>query len=148
MAADAFNTPAVLNRLKALADAVPSVATPKIGAPLDWTVQVSAAVAMAGQSVGVEENGFLARESRFLVTFGYRIQQGATEPAELALAAIVDDFLRRAVGDTVLRGLLIGLHVSAEVSDTVDYQIFAGQEVRLYACTVRGTQLALPLETP
>jgi alpha-D-ribose 1-methylphosphonate 5-triphosphate synthase subunit PhnG len=133
---------AVLERLQVLADALPTVQAAVLGIPETWAAQLTAAVTLAGQDVAKGDDevaGTIERDTRFLVQFGYSTD-GDEAAAELALAAAVDAFLPAVRGDAEMQRLLAGLTADAPMADTVEYQLFASQEVRLYPVLVRGQQ--------
>ena len=133
---------AVLERLRALAEALPAVQAAVLGIPDSWEVQLTAAVTLAGLTAFHAEDdvpGALQREARFLVQLGYSTD-GDEGGAEVALAAAVDAFQRSAYGDEQLNYLLASLSVDAPQADQIEYQLFASQEVRLYPLVVRGRQ--------
>jgi len=114
------------------------------GTPQAYKTTVSSHVNLAGFDVNANGSvGVLSILSRFHLTFAYKVGDvQSTEAAETMIATLKDRFIKEwytmrtdRMGGTVDSVSLIG-----NITDSPDYRIMAGQEVRLYTIALQCTQ--------
>jgi hypothetical protein len=139
---DEFSASPVMNALMYLIGTIRGLQSVTKGIPEARATRTSASVT-GGSMQPYHKAGatLLQRDFRFLVVFFYRVQ-GAQPDAEDAMLSAVDAFtvafFRAEPGE--LFGTLRNMELDTSPADNPDYQIAAGQEVRVYPIVVTGTQ--------
>lgn len=141
----AFGTPAVLNAVVAMVAALPGMQAAILGVPLTVPARVFAYVTLGRQVVADKTTGgFLQKEGRIRVTFGYRVS-GDVATAEADMAAAIDAF--HASFYTARRTNLGGTVASLKELDdsaaaAAEYEIVRAEEFRRYPVDIVFTQQA------
>jgi hypothetical protein len=142
-----LNLGAPLDALVSMVAGISGVQAVYRGAPESMSNRVSAYVALGGHSIESDEFRELERQQRYLVVFGYRVQN-AEATAEDTIADAVDAFemaffSARAAGTGLFATATTQVEDGAldvAGADSPEYAAYAGQEFRLYPLVVTVVQ--------
>ena len=137
----ALNTEAVLTALAGWVSGLSGVQRVYEGVPEDLSHQVSAYVALGGQTLTDRPTGTLHREANYLVVFGHAVA-GAEQSAERQIADLIDAFIAKWLTDRKINNTCETSKLDLTLADTPTYQVFADQEFRVYPIVVQATQRA------
>lgn len=110
-----------------------------IGVPTAIGNNVAAYVALSPQAVAPVASGVIQRESSYFIGIYYQMAASISEP-ELALAAVVDAFIKAVYADLTLGGLAMKLVLDLSLSKDPKYALVVGQEYRTFPAQITLTQ--------
>jgi hypothetical protein len=142
----AFNSGAVLDRLKTICDGLSvNGLTPQVtvGAPEYVEQRISIYITVGSQPIQDVAGGLIQRDGTYFIGFAYRVAT-AEEAAERALAEFLDEFSMAFYADRAagFGGAAESGAIDFSLADEPQYEVNASTEFRVYPVIARFKQSA------